>query len=483
MRQPQRVQDLQNAVRRARHLIDVLGFARDTSRCTVDREPCGGGALPRLVCTQLTAKGHYSRARIALDPASGQADLSADTGPADRADAREEIDVPIKHGARTYGRLAVFLTKPVHAGSNEHALLSLIADEIGSALHNIERSRQERGLTEVTQNDEIFRDCFEGISVGMIFIQGHDRPLHVNCALADFLGYEKKELERASSTETLQQISHPEDFKAEMPLLHDLMTRRRTSYTMEKRFLRKDGGIVPGVITTTFFFDEEERFRFAVSSIQDISELARTRAELSRAHTGTIDALIAALESRDPFTVGHQRRVTQLACAIATEMGLDDNRRMGLQVASLLHDIGKIAIPAEILTKPRGVSEVEYSLIRAHPAVAHDILKGIPFPWPIADIVLQHHERLDGSGYPHGLREAEILPEARILAVADVVEALVSHRPYRPGIAIAEAMDHIRDNRSTLFDAEAVDACVRVFERGFEFEHEGAPPPDESIVD
>jgi HD-GYP domain-containing protein (c-di-GMP phosphodiesterase class II) len=143
---------------------------------------------------------------------------------------------------------------------------------------------------------------------------------------------------------------------------------------------------------------------------------------------------------------------------------------MGLRVASILHDIGKIAIPAEILTKPYGVSETEYSLIKAHPMVAYDILKEIRFPWRVADIVLQHHERLDGSGYPAGLEGGVILLEARILAVADVVEALVSHRPYRAAVAIDEVMRYITENRATLFDPQVVKSCARVFEAGFEFE-------------
>lgn len=156
---------------------------------------------------------------------------------------------------------------------------------------------------------------------------------------------------------------------------------------------------------------------------------------------------------------------------------------MGLKVASILHDIGKIAIPAEILTKSHGVSDIEYSLIKAHPAVAHDILKEIHFPWPVADIVLQHHERVDGSGYPAGLRGDAILLEAKILAVADAVEALSSHRPYRAALAIDDVLEHIVENRSILFDPEVVEACVRVFEAGFQFEDAGPHPSRELEID
>jgi putative nucleotidyltransferase with HDIG domain len=253
---------------------------------------------------------------------------------------------------------------------------------------------------------------------------------------------------------------------------------------MEKRFLRKDGSVIHAMVTTTFFFDpESDVFRFGVLSVQDISENARIREELDRAYEGAIDALTAALESRDPYTAGHQRRVTRLACAIADEMELPDTTRMAVEVASTLHDIGKIAIPAEILTKPYGVSDAEFSVIKAHPVVAYEILKETHFPWPVADIVLQHHERLDGSGYPAGLRGSAILLEARILSVADTVEALASHRPYRPAVTVPDALDHIVENRSVLFDPDVVDACLRTFESGFRLEETGSPPSTEQTVD
>jgi PAS domain S-box-containing protein len=200
-------------------------------------------------------------------------------------------------------------------------------------------------------------------------------------------------------------------------------------------------------------------------------ELRQSYVKLQRALEGTVNALVSAIEMRDRYTAGHQRRVTQLACAIADEMGLPEERIEGLRMAGLIHDLGKINVPAEILSKPGRLDDIEYGLVKAHPQVGYDILKSIDFPWPVAEIVLQHHERMDGSGYPQGLSGQDILLEARILAIADVVEAMASHRPYRPAHRLDRALEEISQNKGTLYDPEAVDACLRLFtEKGFEFE-------------
>lgn len=185
----------------------------------------------------------------------------------------------------------------------------------------------------------------------------------------------------------------------------------------------------------------------------------RLRASLEEA----LQAIAATVEMRDPYTAGHQRRVAQLAVDIAREIGLLDDQVHGIHLASIVHDLGKIHIPAEILSKPAKLSEIEFSLIMTHPQAGFEILKGIAFPWPIAQTVWQHHERLDGSGYPHGLTSDAIILEARILAVADVVEAMSSHRPYRPGLGIGAALEEIERNRGVLYDPDAVDACLRLF--------------------
>ncbi len=184
----------------------------------------------------------------------------------------------------------------------------------------------------------------------------------------------------------------------------------------------------------------------------------------------TVNALASAVGKRDPYTTDHQRRVTTLACAIAQEMGLTEHQVSGLRLAGMLHDIGKLAVPSEILSKPTRLSEAEFTIIKTHPRVASDILKAIEFPWPIADIVLQHHERMDGSGYPLGLNGEHILLETRILSVADVVEAVSSHRPYRPAHTMEYTMEEISKNKGITYDPDVVDVCLQLFnEKAFAF--------------
>lgn len=194
--------------------------------------------------------------------------------------------------------------------------------------------------------------------------------------------------------------------------------------------------------------------------------LARLRKTL-----GTmIQAMSVAVEARDPYTSGHQRRVAALARSIAAEMNLSRDQIEGIRMAASIHDMGKISIPAEILSMPRKLSKLEFDLVKTHSQAGHDIIKDIDFPWPIANIILQHHERIDGSGYPHGLRGDNILLEARILAVADVVEAMASYRPYRPALGLDTALEEITRNKNILYDGEVVEACLKIFrEKKYEF--------------
>jgi HD-GYP domain-containing protein (c-di-GMP phosphodiesterase class II) len=185
---------------------------------------------------------------------------------------------------------------------------------------------------------------------------------------------------------------------------------------------------------------------------------------------GTVMAIAMTLEKRDPYTSGHQQRVAELARAIGREMGLADDRVEGLAIASAIHDIGKISLPAEILSKPSQLNSLEMGLIQAHAQAGFDILKNVEFPWPIAQIVLQHHERLNGSGYPQGLCGEDILKEARIVGVADVLETMSSHRPYRPSIGLGKALEEISSKKGILYDPDAVDACLSLIgEKRFEF--------------
>jgi PAS domain S-box-containing protein len=212
-------------------------------------------------------------------------------------------------------------------------------------------------------------------------------------------------------------------------------------------------------------------FRDITRRKQAETEAEKSRVRLQKALAGTIQAMAMTIEMRDPYTAGHQRRVSKLSCAIAAKMGLPPDKIEGIRMAGDIHDVGKIYVPAEILSKPGQLSEIEFSIIRTHAQVGYDILKSIEFPWPIAQIVHQHHERIDGTGYPNGVKDGDILLEARIVSVADVVEAMSSHRPYRPAHGIEMALDEITQFRGRRYDPEVVESCLGLFRQdGFSFD-------------
>ncbi len=223
-------------------------------------------------------------------------------------------------------------------------------------------------------------------------------------------------------------------------------------------------------------FDESGHISDVVFSIDDVTERRRTEEKISetieklrRSIDDTIRAMAMIVETRDPYTSGHQERVAKLAVAIAEDLNLPQEKINGIRMAGMIHDIGKVKVPAEILSKPGKLSHIEFALIKSHPEAGYDILKSIDFPYPVAQIAYQHHERVDGSGYPQGLKGDEILVEARIIAVADVVEAIASHRPYRPALGIDAALEEIEKNRGALYDDNVTDACLRLFrEKGFQ---------------
>jgi putative nucleotidyltransferase with HDIG domain len=207
-----------------------------------------------------------------------------------------------------------------------------------------------------------------------------------------------------------------------------------------------------------------------ITRLQTEEELKLSYEKLQKAIKSTIQAIALILEKRDPYTAGHQKRMTKLACAIAEEISLPKDKIEGLYIAGIIHDIGKINVPTEILSKPGRLSEIEFSLIKTHPQVGSDILKEMELPEEVSLIVLQHHERMDGSGYPSGLSGKDIILEARILAVADVVEAMASHRPYRPALGLDKALEEITKNKGKLYDPEVVDVCLKLFkEKRFKF--------------
>ncbi|HYH05014.1 MAG TPA: HD domain-containing phosphohydrolase [Bacillota bacterium] len=204
-------------------------------------------------------------------------------------------------------------------------------------------------------------------------------------------------------------------------------------------------------------------------------QLLLSVAKLNQLFENTVESMALTVEMRDPYTAGHQRRVAQLAKAIAERLGLTNEQVSGIRLASMIHDIGKIGIPAEILSKPGRISDLEFELIKTHSQVGYEVLKSIDFSWPIADVVLQHHERLDGSGYPKGLSGENILLEAKIISVADVVEAMSTHRPYRPALGIEKALDEIVERKGKTYDTAVVDICLKLFrEERFTFDDQSS---------
>jgi PAS domain S-box-containing protein len=265
----------------------------------------------------------------------------------------------------------------------------------------------------------------------------------------------------------MQRISVKKILKGEGSALLDeaiLVSKNGRKTPIDPRLepIKDDGGKISGVVLT---------FTDVTARKMAEEELKRSFEQQKIAMDGTVRAIAYTIETRDPYTAGHQRRVTKLACTIGEEMELSKEQIEGLHMSGELHDIGKIHVPAEILSKPGQISEAEYTIIKTHPQVGYDILKTIEFPWPVARIVLQHHERIDGSGYPSGLKGKDILLEAKILAVADVIEAMATHRPYRPALSIEESLREISKNKGTLYDSKVVDICLRVFkEKKFKFE-------------
>jgi putative two-component system response regulator len=238
----------------------------------------------------------------------------------------------------------------------------------------------------------------------------------------------------------------------------DMMKAGANDYVLKDKLFR----LVPAVKRA---LDENSEYQARRAAEEDLAEsLTRTEKILDQ----TVDALASVTERKDPYTAGHQLGVARLARAIALEIGLSIDLVDGLQVAGILHDIGKIAVPSEILAKPGKLDEIEFGLIKKHSMAGFQILRGIDFQWPIAQAVLQHHERIDGSGYPGGFSGNQIMPEARILAVADVVEAMSSHRPYRPARGIELALEEIENGTGRLYDPEVAEATLRLFrEKGY----------------
>jgi len=337
--------------------------------------------------------------------------------------------------------------------------------------HDItERKRAEELLR---QSEEKYRLLADHMKDQVWLMDLNLKVTYISPSVEKLLGYNLEELKQLSIDKLLTETSlQPAMELFSVELSKALPTSQPSSikHLVELEFCCKNGQTLWGECSFSFIRDENGKPLSILGEGRDITE--RKRAEdklqqiiesLEKAVGATIQVLVSVLEARDPYTAGHQSRVTNLAYAIATEMGIDKEKIEGIRMAGSIHDIGKLSIPAEILTKPTKLTDIEFSLIKVHSQTGYDMLKNVGSPWSLAQIVHQHHERMNGSGYPRNLKVDEILMEARILAVADVVEAMASHRPYRASLGIEKALEEIEKNKGVLYDESVVNACLKLF--------------------
>ncbi len=358
------------------------------------------------------------------------------------------------------------------------ASVSLLKDLSGKPIgfrgivHDItERKKAEDALR---KSEVKYRDLVDGAHEGIFQSTAEGRHITVNQAFANMLGYESPEEVVKNITDIAHQVYvHPED----RAKILQIIEKEGSVKGYETEFYRKDGSKTWVSVNMHAVRDDRGKLLYYQGIDQGITDRKKMEKErqknierLRRSLGSTINAMATIVETRDPYTAGHQRRVADLARSIAAEMKLTSEQINGIRMASKIHDIGKISIPSEILAKPTKLTELEFNLIKTHSQSGYDILKDIDFFWPVAQIILQHHERINGSGYPNGLKGDQILLESQILAIADVVEAISSHRPYRPAFGINIALDEITKNKGILYNPAAVDACLRLFrERNYKF--------------
>jgi PAS domain S-box-containing protein/putative nucleotidyltransferase with HDIG domain len=363
------------------------------------------------------------------------------------------------------------------AGAHDYLMkdkLARLVPAVKRELHEAEeRKKARRFEEELFKSEKRFRELVELLPEIVLEMDTKGRLSFVNHQGFVSFGFSKEEFDGGLSA---YQLIVPEDHAKAENYIRQRIGEQNAEYC-ELKGQRKDGSTFPLILHITPVKQEQETVALRGIAV-DITERKRWEVELQqsfdklkRTLDATVKALATAVESRDPYIAGHQQRVADLSCAMAQEMGLPADEIDGLRVAALLHDIGKIYVPAGILSRPGELMDVEMNLIKVHPEVGYEILKGVEFPWPVALTIRQHHEKLDGSGYPDGLDRHRLLLQARILAVADVVEAMASHRPYRPSLGLERALQEILTYRDILYDAGAVDACVRLFrQKGYTLE-------------
>jgi len=377
---------------------------------------------------------------------------------------RSSAALPLRRAGAPCAVLTFYAGEPDMFDDETCALFNEMAAQISFALDKIDGETERARLSRILAEQEArFRAMAEQSTVG-IYTVDQRKFAYINPHGASVFGYTVDEI-----------IGQPPEFlvsEDSLALAMENVRRREAGEVQQLRYSlkgrRKDGSTLTlSIDSTTVVLDGRN---VIMGVLQDISEQVeadrKIRDYVARIETmidGTVHAISTMVEMRDPYTSGHELRVGELAAAIAGEMGLGAQIQRGLRLAGAVHDVGKLAVPAEILSKPGKLTRPEFDLVKAHAAQGYEMLKGIDSPWPLADVAHQHHERIDGTGYPRGLKGEAICLEARILAVADVVESMSSHRPYRPQVGIERALEEIQQGRGTAYDAAAADACLRLF--------------------
>ncbi|MGI6774227.1 HD domain-containing phosphohydrolase [Acetomicrobium sp.] len=372
------------------------------------------------------------------------------------------ISSRLEHGKKTYGVICASLPRNVELEKKEKDLFLTLANDIAYALHKLD-------VRDELRREKIFWEKLFNVSPeGVVLCAPDGRVLRVNNAFCHIFRFSSPEEVIGKNIDSI--VADEITFEEARSFTEAAARGERVSVESVRQ--RVDGTLIDvSILGIPIKIDEDLAGVYAI--YRDITDkkmyeraMKENIATLFRVWRQTIELIASVSELRDPYTAGHQKRVAELAKFMAMKMRLSPESVDAVEMASLIHDVGKIKVPAEILSKPGPLDEVEYLLVKTHPQAGYNLLKDIDFPWPVAEIVLQHHERLDGSGYPQGLKGKEILQEARIIAVADVVEAMASGRPYRKALGIEAALKEIKSGRGTLYDEEAVDACLALFEEG-----------------
>jgi len=397
-------------------------------------------------------------------------DASTDCGDCPLAKTSGEkmaVIAGLHHGTKTYGMLAVSLPIDVTPDMEEQSLFQELVDDIAYGLHKIELQEQrKKAEKDVVIAAEKYRALVENINDVLLLLDTQGNITYVSPVIERLSKYKVSDLIGKSFT----QLIYPDDLPDLLDRFNSLMDGELKPW--EFRAVDKDGRVI-FVCTSSRPLYEDGQVMGITTLMTDITErklseekLLKSYESLKKALNDAINTMVKIVDIRDPYTAGHQQKVADLATAIAGEMKLEDTRIDHLRTASVIHDIGKMYIPSDILSKPGRLSDIEFSLIRTHAQSGYDIIKGMDFPGNVAVTVLQHHERLDGSGYPNHLKGEDTLLEAKILVVADVIEAMASHRPYRPALGIDKALEEISKNSGRLYDPDVVNACLELFNSG-----------------